>query len=199
MPKRKAKAAKIPVPEVEDEEPKEERDADAEEALKDPEDEEPDEEEVKEAKLREGKKAKKAKKVKKTDAEDAEAEEEEEDDDDDDDEADDEDDFVTKDMKKMTKKKLCVTLTRVNGSLGIAMSGNVVSAVHAGGGGDKAGLAVGDYVNEVNGYDTHLSSFGSLLPKDKESPVKMRLTRMVEWTPSKCSPQAGAEESVTAA
>ena len=40
-------------------------------------------------------------------------------------------------------------------------------------------LKIGDYINEVNGQDTGASTFGALLPKDKDAPIKIRLTRFV--------------------
>ena len=79
--------------------------------------------------------------------------------------------------KKKKKTAVRVTLTRVDGSLGIRMSGNVVTGVKAGGAGEKAGLLVHDHVDEVQDKATALASFDSLLPKDKEVPIKMRLTR----------------------
>merc|ERR1719483_967601 len=82
--------------------------------------------------------------------------------------------------KKMKAKKLTMTLLRVGGeSLGIAMADNQVTAVHKGQLGAKEGLLVGDMITEVNGKDTHIESFGSLLPKDKTKPIKIKVTRMV--------------------
>merc|ERR1740133_695737 len=82
--------------------------------------------------------------------------------------------------KKMKAKKLTMTLLRVGGeSLGIAMADNTVTAVHKGQLGAKEGLLVGDMITEVNGKDTHIESFGSLLPKDKTKPIKIKVTRMV--------------------
>ena len=46
--------------------------------------------------------------------------------------------------------------------------------------GAKEGLKIGDIITEVNGKDTHIESFGSLLPKDKTKPIKIKVTRMVE-------------------
>ena len=83
--------------------------------------------------------------------------------------------------KKMKAKKLTMTLVRVGGeSLGIAMADNQVTAVHKGQLGAKEGLKIGDIITEVNGKDTHIESFGSLLPKDKTKPIKIKVTRMVE-------------------
>ena len=82
--------------------------------------------------------------------------------------------------KKMKAKKLTMTLLRVGGeSLGIAMADNTVTTVHKGQLGAKEGLLVGDMITEVNGKDTHIESFGSLLPKDKTKPIKIKVTRMV--------------------
>merc|ERR1719469_1174506 len=73
-----------------------------------------------------------------------------------------------------------MTLLRENGGgLGIAMADNQVTAVHKGGLGAKEGMKVGDMVTEVNGKDTHIESFASLLPKDKAKPIKIKVTRMV--------------------
>merc|ERR1719491_2513432 len=80
----------------------------------------------------------------------------------------------------MKAKKLTMTLLRENGGgLGIAMADNQVTAVHKGGLGAKEGMKVGDMITEVNGKDTHIESFGSLLPKDKTKPIKIKVTRMV--------------------
>ena len=139
-----------------------------EEKEEEPDDAEVEEEvEEEEEKPKKGKKGKKAKKTK---------------DDSEEDEEDEEDDDLEDASKSKNKKKkaVTVTLTRVDGSLGIAMAGNLVTEVKKGGAGEKAGLLVGDHINEVQGKDTGLASFGSLLPKDKELPIKMRLTRFVE-------------------
>ena len=72
-----------------------------------------------------------------------------------------------------------MTLHRVDGgSLGIAVAMNQVTAVHAGGAGEAVGLEVGDWIAEVNGNDTSLGSFGSLLPMDKNMPIKLRVVRV---------------------
>ena len=72
-----------------------------------------------------------------------------------------------------------MTLHRVDGgSLGIAVATNQVAAVHAGGAGAAVGLEVGDWIAEVNGNDTSLGSFGSLLPVDKNMPIKLRAVRV---------------------
>ena len=44
---------------------------------------------------------------------------------------------------------------------------------------------VNDMITEVNGKDTGMNAFGSLLPADKTVPLKMRLIRMVEDTGEK--------------
>ena len=55
-----------------------------------------------------------------------------------------------------------------------------VTAVHAGGAAAVEGtIEVGDLITEVNGKDTSLDSAVSLLPRDKERPIKLRLVRYV--------------------
>ena len=54
--------------------------------------------------------------------------------------------------------------------------------MHAGGAGAIAGLKVGDVVNEVDGKSVHLASFGSLLPKEKDAVITMRVRRFVVET-----------------
>ena len=83
-------------------------------------------------------------------------------------------------MCPVSRRSLTVTLTRIGCSLGIAMAGVHVTGVTAKGAGEKAGMKVGDIVTEVNGKDPNLSSFGELLPKNKEAPIKLRLTRFIE-------------------
>jgi C-terminal processing protease CtpA/Prc len=91
-----------------------------------------------------------------------------------------------------------VKLQRIGGSLGIALSDdNQITAVHAGGAGAIAGLKVGDVVNEVDGKSVHLASFGSLLPKEKDAVITMRVRRFVE-TEEK-APKAGEREGERAA
>ena len=98
-----------------------------------------------------------------------------------DDDGDEEEEVVRPGAAKLKTRSVSVTLHRIQGSLGIALAdNNQITAVHAGGAGAKAGLAVGDAVTEVNGKSVHLASFGSLLPKDKAAPIKMRLQRVVE-------------------
>ena len=36
---------------------------------------------------------------------------------------------------------------------------------------------IGDYITEVNGLDTGATTFGALLPTDKEVPLKLRFSR----------------------
>ena len=87
--------------------------------------------------------------------------------------------FVIK-PKKVKNKNLTVTLERKGGTLGIAMAGNEVTAVHKATPAFEAGLLVGDVVREVNGKDTGLEPFASLIPKDKTKPIKLRIVRVVE-------------------
>lgn len=97
-------------------------------------------------------------------------------------EEDDDDDDLEEDAaaaKKTKKKAFTVTLSRAGGSLGIAMNGNYVTAVHEGGAAATEGsIKVGDIVVEVNGKDTGLNTFAKLIPADKEKPIKMRLIRL---------------------
>ena len=98
--------------------------------------------------------------------------------------------------KDLKKKKVAVTLTRINGSLGLALDNNHVTAVHAGGAAAEAGILIGDVVMEVNGKDTSMDSFGSLLPKDKSTPIKLRLLRYVKDDgPKKKKPKKAEEEA----
>jgi len=127
------------------------------------------EEEPEEDSEEEEEKPKKGKKAKKEEEDDEEEDEEEEDT---------PEDFAS--TKKTKKQALTVTLTRIGGSMGIAMAGNYVTEVKEKGAGEKAGLKVGDIVTEVNGKDPNLSSFGALLPADKEAPIKLRLNRFIE-------------------
>ena len=151
MPPKGKKRAQEPEPEPDDDEENDDY-------------EDPDDGEYEE----DSKKSKKGKKSKK----------EEEDDDEEEEEEDTPEDFAS--TKKTKKQALTVTLTRIGGSLGIAMSGNYVTGITAKGAGEKAGMKAGDIVTEVNGKDPNLSSFGELLPKDKEAPIKLRLTRFIE-------------------
>jgi hypothetical protein len=141
----------------EEKETKEEEGEEEEEEGEDPDDGEYEEEEPK-------------KKSSKKKAKKEESEEEEEDDD--------EDDEAAVEASKKKKRSLTVTLSRKEGTLGIAMSGNYVTAVHDGGAAAKEGsIKVGDFVAEVNGKDTNLNTFASLIPADKARPIKMRLVR----------------------
>mmetsp|Transcript_5521 Transcript_5521/g.17774 ORF Transcript_5521/g.17774 Transcript_5521/m.17774 type:complete len:222 (-) Transcript_5521:355-1020(-) len=97
--------------------------------------------------------------------------------------ADEDDELPAAEMKKMKKRNVTMTLERIDGSLGIAVAGNQVTAVHKNGAGEAAGLEIGDLITEVNGKDTHLDSFGSLLPKDKTKPIKLRVVRLFEIDP----------------
>ena len=96
---------------------------------------------------------------------------------------------------KMRKRSLTLTLQRIDGRLGIAVAGNQVTAVHAGGAGAVAGLEIGDVVTEVNGKDTHLDSLGSLLSKDEAKPMKLRIQRffMARPPPPPARPPATLE------
>jgi len=107
----------------------------------------------------------------------------EEDEEGDEDGADEDDELPAAEMKKMKKRNVTMTLERIDGSLGIAVAGNQVTAVHKNGAGEAAGLEIGDLITEVNGKDTHLDSFGSLLPKDKTKPIKLRVVRLFEIDP----------------
>ena len=80
----------------------------------------------------------------------------------------------------LKKKAVTVTLKRIGGSLGLAMDGNHVTKVNPGGAAEKEGMLVNDVVTEVNGKDTSMDSFGSLLPKDKSAPIKLRIMRFVK-------------------
>ena len=104
----------------------------------------------------------------------------EEDEEGDEDGADEDDELPAAEMKKMKKRNVTLTLERIDGSLGIAVAGNQVTAVHKNGAGEAAGLEIGDLITEVNGKDTHLDTFGSLLPKDKTKPIKLRVVRLFE-------------------
>ena len=154
-------AEEDPAEEEEEEDPAEEEDGDSEEEPAEEEDDEYVPEEKPSAK-----KAKKAKKEASDDEDDEEEEEEEE---------------QAADVKKTKKKAVSCTLDRSSGTLGIAMSGNYITAVHPGGAAAKEGtIKVGDVVTEVNGKDTVLNTFASLIPKDTKSPLKIRLQRFVE-------------------
>ena len=123
---------------------------------------------------------------------------------------------ATAEMKKMQKRNVTLTLERIDGSLGFAVAGNQVTAVHKNGAGEAAGLEVGDLITEVNGKDTHHDTFGSLLPKDKTKPIKLRVVREAraaaaeeeneaaemgrgEEAEAKAEPEAGAETAEPAA
>ena len=94
---------------------------------------------------------------------------------------DDDEDVVRAGAPKRKTTSVSVKLQRIGGSLGIALSDdNQITAVHAGGAGAIAGLKVGDVVNEVDGKSVHLASFGSLLPKEKDAVITMRVRRFVE-------------------
>ena len=80
----------------------------------------------------------------------------------------------------MKKKFITITLGRLDGSFGIALSGTVVTEVKEGGAAAAEGtIKVGDMILEVNGKDTAISGFASLLPKDKEKSIILKLLRMV--------------------
>ena len=114
------------------------------------------------------------------------------------DDDDDDDDVVRAGAPKRKTTSVSVKLQRIGGSLGIALSDdNQITAVHAGGAGAIAGLKVGDVVNEVDGKSVHLASFGSLLPKEKDAVITMRVRRFVE-TEEK-APKAGEREGERAA
>ena len=85
-------------------------------------------------------------------------------------------DAAPKPSRKRTTS-VVITLQRVDGSLGIAVADNVITAVHTGGAGERAGLLVDDEIVEVNGRDAQAASFGSLLPKDREASIQLRLKR----------------------
>jgi len=160
-PKRKKEEKESKDEEAEEKEEKEEKEEEAEGEEDDYED--PEDDEYEEPVEKKSKKSKKKKEV----------EEEEEDDDDDDLEED------AAAAKKTKKKAFTVTLSRAGGSLGIAMNGNYVTAVHEGGAAATEGsIKVGDIVVEVNGKDTGLNTFAKLIPADKEKPIKMRLIRL---------------------
>ena len=112
----------------------------------------------------------------------------EEDEEGDEDGADEDDELPAAEMKKMKKRNVTLTLERIDGSLGIAVAGNQVTAVHKNGAGEEAGLEIGDLITEVNGEDTHLDTFGSLLPKDKTKPIKLRVVRLFEACLLLCPP-----------
>ena len=80
----------------------------------------------------------------------------------------------------MKRRFITITLARLDGSFGIALSGNVVTEVKEGGAAAAEGtIKVGDMILEVNGKDTAISGFASLLPKDKEKSIILKLLRMV--------------------
>ena len=84
-----------------------------------------------------------------------------------------------------------ITLRRENGSLGIAVNEHkVISAVHSGGAGEKAGLLVADEIVEVNGKDAGTSTIGSLLPKRADAPITLRLRRTEASTVAHIKPSA---------
>lgn len=83
----------------------------------------------------------------------------------DDDEGHAEDDSAPR--KGVKKINVSLTLTRKEGGpLGFALDNNHVTAVTAGGAAAAAGVVVGDIVVEMNGKDTGMASFASLLPKN---------------------------------
>ena len=88
----------------------------------------------------------------------------------------------SKDKKPMKKKALTLTIVRGEEKLGFALNGAYVTSITKGGLAEKAGFMVNDMITEVNGKDTGMNAFGSLLPADKMVPLKMRLIRMVEDT-----------------
>ena len=78
------------------------------------------------------------------------------------------------------RQTLTVWLTPIDGSLGIAVSDNKITAVHAGCAASTNAsmpMRVGDLITEVNGKSTEIEYFAKLLPKDKSQPVQMRLLR----------------------
>jgi len=84
------------------------------------------------------------------------------------------------DKEPMKRKYLTLTLSRLNSSLGIAVNGLVVTAVHEGGAAALEGtLQPGDAIVEVNGKDTSISGFGPLLPADKAAPIRIRVARYI--------------------
>jgi C-terminal processing protease CtpA/Prc len=94
------------------------------------------------------------------------------DDDDDDDSA-----IPTADLKK---KYVTLTLVRKDDSLGLSLDNNHVTAVKPGGAAAEAGVLVGDIIVEVMGKDCNIEPFGSLLPKNKSLPVKLKAMRFVK-------------------
>ena len=93
------------------------------------------------------------------------------------------DELFAEGREKRTKTKaLSCTIERKAGEkLGVAIAGNYVTAVHAGGAAAKEGtLQVGDVITEVNGRDANLEAFANLLPKDATVPLKLRIAREVE-------------------
>ena len=94
------------------------------------------------------------------------------DDDDDDDSA-----IPTADLKK---KYVTLTLVRKDDSLGLSLDNNHVTAVKPGGAAAEAGMLVGDIIVEVMGKDCNIEPFGSLLPKNKSLPVKLKAMRFVK-------------------
>ena len=97
----------------------------------------------------------------------------------DDDEGHAEDDSAPR--KGVKKMNVSLTLTRKEGGpLGFALDNNHVTAVTAGGAAAAAGTLVGDIVVEVNGKDTGMASFASLLPKNPSLPLKLKVLRYVK-------------------
>ena len=94
------------------------------------------------------------------------------------DDDDDEDSAIpTADLKK---KHVSLTLVRKDDSLGLSLDNNHVTAVKPGGAAAEAGVLVGDIIVEVMGKDCNIEPFGSLLPKNKSLPVKLKAMRFVK-------------------
>ena len=100
---------------------------------------------------------------------------------DDDKEVEEEEPFCEPVAPLMRKHMLTVSLTPINGSLGIALSGNQVTAIHPGGAAAATEMNVGDMVTEVDGKSTHIDTFGRLLPMDKSRSIKLRLMRLTPF------------------
>ena len=109
------------------------------------------------------------------------AEKDVEDDDNEEDEEEEEEEEEDEEEPEATNESIVkVTLRRIDGKVGIAVSpDDVITAVHDQGAGLEAGLQIGDVILEVNGKDLRASSFGAELPPDPTAPIMLRLQRLI--------------------
>ena len=63
-------------------------------------------------------------------------------------------------------------------SLNPALTNGQVTAVHAGGLAESAGLRVNDKITEVNRQDAGVQQLSKLLPKDKMLPITLKVVRL---------------------